>query len=997
METREVRPGVALSFATRVSVLALLCATALSAAADLTFENARFSLVVGENAVVKSLKLKSTGEELLDVRDPTPLFSVTQPRPFNNEIKLDYPNARTTYPANRLRRDGDSIVVGFDIAPYEARVKVTWTDDYIAFTLVEFLITEKSYPLCPTTTRPLDFTAPPVDEFRVLQIPVKDRRNFGQWVNVMWDDSAAVGVLATSPQSLAAAEGRNGYKVLNAVADRRVGLLGTGAALVVERGGDAILDRIDALERDYGLPRGVASRRNGLVNASIYFANSFSPANVDEHIAFAKRGGFRLMLITAGSFFGDRGDWSFSRMYPNGAADVKAVLDRVRAAGIVPGVHVLHTFISEKSVYVKGGADRRIALREHYTLSRPVGPADTEVFVDENPRNAEVSPRCKILKFGRELMSYEGFTTERPYRFYGLVRGFRETPALAHDEGEIGGTVWVCEYGGRDYYLKQDSDLQDLRAAKLAELWGAGMRFVYFDGSEGVQPPYEYHVPNAQYRMWKALSPQPIFAEGAAKAHFGWHMLSGANAFDVFTPEEFKAKIIEYPAAEAPLMKQDFTRVNFGWWGFWAPGEIVGGCDTAGVQPDMWEYGTSKAAAWDCPMSIQFWLQSVRAHPRVSDIFETMRRWEDVRAQNWLSEAQKQALRDPAREFHLYRNADGAYELHPVELLPKSAGVPLLRGFVFERGGRRVVAAWHEAGLQDVKLSLAGPGPVAMSDRRYFETDMSVEAVRAAFAAAEPVAARDGDVKISVPSRLVRDIAKSSGRSIAAVCDLLQRQGVRGFDANADDADLGEMASTCLAPASMVLRSDWYAPGADARTADCIARARKHGVPRITLMLPASSKLPSADDGIRALAGRVRAFVADARAGGIAVAIGSSGATNECPRTALIKRILAEAPDVRLVLDAGNFRYWQRAADALDLVSFAGGRIDCVGLRDWLRGEKGVAEVALGVGDAPNKAVVSALVAGGYDGWYALDGVLGDAYLGICRQASLLRWWLSGR
>ena len=61
---------------------------------------------------------------------------------------------------------GDSVVVGFEVAPYEARVKVTKTDDYVAFTLAEFLITEKSYPLCPTSTQPLDFTAPPVDEFR---------------------------------------------------------------------------------------------------------------------------------------------------------------------------------------------------------------------------------------------------------------------------------------------------------------------------------------------------------------------------------------------------------------------------------------------------------------------------------------------------------------------------------------------------------------------------------------------------------------------------------------------------------------------------------------------------------------------------------------------------------------------------------------------------------------------------------------------------------------
>lgn len=123
----------------------LLCAVvALTAAclarADVTLENVRFRLVVGDDAIVRSLRLKATGEELLDAREPTPLFSVTQPRPFNNEIKLAYPNARTTYPANRLRRDGDRLVVGFEIAPYEAAVDVKVTDDYIAFTLADFIL-----------------------------------------------------------------------------------------------------------------------------------------------------------------------------------------------------------------------------------------------------------------------------------------------------------------------------------------------------------------------------------------------------------------------------------------------------------------------------------------------------------------------------------------------------------------------------------------------------------------------------------------------------------------------------------------------------------------------------------------------------------------------------------------------------------------------------------------------------------------------------------------
>jgi hypothetical protein len=370
----------------------------------------------------------------------------------------------------------------------------------------------------------------------------------------------------------------------------------------------------------------VENRRNKTTNSSIYFVSDVNPDTIDRHIEFAKRGGFKLMQMSYANFFGIRGDYIYKSQYPNGAADVKAkIVDKIRAAGIIPGLHVLHTFISLYSNLVKGGADRRLLLREHYTLSRPIGPDDDTIYVDENPQNAEMSRRCKLLKFGKEIMRYESFTTTPPYKFTGVKRGELETPRAPHEEGLIGGTLWICEYGGADIYIKQDSDLQDIAASRIADLWNAGFGFIYFDGSEGTPPPFGYHVPNAQYRVWQRLNPQPLLGEGAAKGHFGWHMLSGANAFDIFTPEEFKAKIDEYPAAEAPLMQKDFTRVNFGWWGFWQPGcKIRQNFTPTGVQCDIWEYGTSKAAAWDSPASVQMTIAAIEAHPRINDILEVI-------------------------------------------------------------------------------------------------------------------------------------------------------------------------------------------------------------------------------------------------------------------------------------------------------------------------------------------------------------------------------------
>ena len=95
---------------------------------DIILENKHFRLVLGGNCCPKSLMHKASGQECLISGEEMPLFSVTQPRPYNNEIKLAYPNQRTTFQANRVHQEGDRLIVGFEIIHYEAEIAVTVTD-----------------------------------------------------------------------------------------------------------------------------------------------------------------------------------------------------------------------------------------------------------------------------------------------------------------------------------------------------------------------------------------------------------------------------------------------------------------------------------------------------------------------------------------------------------------------------------------------------------------------------------------------------------------------------------------------------------------------------------------------------------------------------------------------------------------------------------------------------------------------------------------------------
>ena len=722
----------------KMMMLAIASAAGL-AWGDVVIENPQLRLVIGDDAVTKSLTVKANGAELVDNPEQLPFVTVTQDRPFNNELKLTFPNCQTTYRANRLRREGDFLIAGFEYVTYEAKIRVTERDGYVLFELDDFL-------LGPRGSNGLQMTYPPARTLRLVNLPVRSRRHFGQWLNVMWDESAAAAVVAAEPYTWTTGEARGNGRLLAADAHNDLKMRGATAALVAAKT-DGFLDAMDAFERDLGLPRGVASRRADVIGQSTYWTSGVLPKNVDRHIVLAKQGGFRKMLIyypsvckgAQGDFgYGGIGDYELRDEYVNGIGSLKEMLAKIKAAGITPGLHVLQTFIGFKTHYVTPVADSRLGLKRHFTLAKPLGSEGGDLWVQENPFNAPTNAPSRVLAFGGELLSYEGFTTERPYRFTGVKRGHLATRVVDHPQGQIGGVLDVCEYGARSCYIDQESDLQDEIAEKIARVYDAGFEFMYCDGSEGVSVPQGIHVANAQYRVWKKLAKKPLFMEGAAKSHFGWHHLSGANAFDVFPPEEFKAMIVRWPQYEAPIMRADFSRLDFGWWRPYRPGfKLKDGTASVGTQPDMWEFGTSRAAAWDCPTAIQFPNSgTMDGIARAADLMEVMRRWEDVREQKWLTPAQKEALKSSTQEHHLYQNAEGGYELHEIEMLPTPAKAKDVRGFLFERGGRRMIACWHTSGSSKFAIALDRAESVELAGMRYFETSLSRAAAKAAWSAA---------------------------------------------------------------------------------------------------------------------------------------------------------------------------------------------------------------------------------------------------------------------
>ena len=110
-----------------------------------------------------------------------------------------------------------------------------------------------------------------------------------------------------------------------------------------------------------------------------------------------------------------------------------------------------------------------------------------------------------------------------------------------------------------------------------------------------------------------------------------------------------------------------------------------------------------------------------------------------MRAKKWLTAEQKEQLKSSTQEHHLYLNEKGEYELHGIETLPSPEKAKAVRAFVFTRGGKRVLAYWHTSGSGRLEIACGAGGArktVPAEGIRYLETDLPVEAVKRAYAAA---------------------------------------------------------------------------------------------------------------------------------------------------------------------------------------------------------------------------------------------------------------------
>ena len=717
-------------------VLLLTCSVALSEE-RIVFETDSLRLTVGSDGTVQSLVSRASGKEYMAASKRGPMAAVSWggravPRSQKKNGQFTerwiYQGGHTAA-ASRLTLAGDRLQATFGEAGAMATWRVISRPNYLAFELLEVAGRE-------------------IDRIDWLCLNLVDLPQQGAWVNFAFEDSFGVCLCAGNVRTNVEMDQAENGVAMRAVAERVVGFQGPTAVLFgCPAPRDCFLDAMAVVERDFGLPAGAENRRRSEARCSYLWASRPTPENVGDYVSLAKRAGFRMVLLSYTAFSTGAGHFAWRKEYPNGMADLKKVTDTIRAAGLAVGWHIHYSKAHISDRYVTPVPDERLHQVRRFALAEAIDTEAKTIPVDRNPAGCTLDARRRVLKLGKELVAYEGYRTESPFAFTGCRRGHLGTTASQHEAGDGLGLLDVDTWP--DFIrFDQDTDIQDEVARRIGEIYRqtGPYAMVYFDGAEDVHAPFWYHVASAQQRVYRCLDPAPPVCESALYSHFSWHAITRSNAYDIVAPAEGMKDFCRLmPCPTAAERTKDFSRIDFGW---------LGRFGQRGAGPDVWEYVASRAAAWDCPISLKASPAEIRSNPRWEDCLDAIRTWEEARLGDHLTESQRVALRNVLpeeahyvpcfdqrgiwekiqsgqgltdvqqrilarrQEHHLFRNELGEYELAPISELPLAGGK--LKAYHIQRRSRPdeiAVLLW--AVDADVELRFASGGRVPHAMRPF--------------------------------------------------------------------------------------------------------------------------------------------------------------------------------------------------------------------------------------------------------------------------------------
>jgi len=554
-----------------------------------------------------------------------------------------------SWPSSKVELSGDSLTVSFAPSGIQVTARVRIRPRYFTLSIDKV-------------------SGPTLDWLQLCNLRVKMAGHAGALVNAVWDDRFAACVLACNDRTDCGSHG-----VPTARAYREFGIEGAKVAILgVPTGGpdsaSKLLDAIEVVELEQGLPHptinGVWIKRAPERFSSYLMVGGINQKNVDQVVEFAK-GGFGCVELM----------WFHSTptyqpepsSFPDGIAGLKKVADKIHAAGLQVGLHVMQGMVGwgpKDDPYLVPKADPRLLQDRHATLAATLDPKAVEISVKE--RVADWPDKGDLLLNG-EIIRYAKRT---PNGFAQCQRGLYGTKILAHPEGTRLGHLVNCFpiWGHTVYCPDVHTTMIDEICERIARVFNeVGADMSYFDGGEeiAVQLPHWRNQGRIALGVQKRLK-KPVVLEGnALYTHLSWHVITrGSPSFD---PIYFgrRAYTLRCKGQNPAGWANNLLTGDVGWF---AP--HTHSLATDAVTPDEVMLLCLKALGGKAPISFQIDANNPWANKRMPEMLQIIRACDELKRRDYFTEAACAELARPMAEHVLERSADGGWDVRPLEFGP---------------------------------------------------------------------------------------------------------------------------------------------------------------------------------------------------------------------------------------------------------------------------------------------------------------------------------------
>lgn len=411
------------------------------------------------------------------------------------------------------------------------------------------------------------------------------------------------------------------------------------------------LQVIGTIEQGEGLPHPMLNGKwikdpdSGAGNP--YLITTFTEANMDELLEYAKRIGF--YSIYHSHPFENWGHFDLIKeQFPNGKEGMKQCVQKAKNAGMRTGVHTLTNFITTNDPFVTPVPHKGLAYFAATKLSRSLGKDESEIYI-EDPTNYAMKTSVQTIRIGDELIRFGQVSKDAPYRLLNCQRGAFGTATAEHQAGEP--VRRLVDHGYKTLY--PNWEMQKEMIQNLVDFMNeTGVSHMDFDGHEGT-----YGTGNGDYAMdyfsetFLAGVDHMVVNGSSRSNHYYWHMNTYLNWGEPWYAG-FKESQGSYRFSNQALLERNYMPNMLGWFLF-GPKTTL----------EEMEWMLARSAGYNAGYALVANLESLKTNPQTDEVIRQINVWEEARKRKIFNTKQLEALKNTDIDFTLTKSSETEFQL----------------------------------------------------------------------------------------------------------------------------------------------------------------------------------------------------------------------------------------------------------------------------------------------------------------------------------------------